>query len=126
MTQPRQFNKFSRMGARRYQDPFDHDRFNPFLKARAQARYLNQGWELTFEDWCELWPTRELWARRRRSTEYDSLCISRRDIELPWTRENTVRMDRSDHLKIGRCRKYHQDHSDLWSTAVGLDKKEIS
>lgn len=125
MTRPRRSAATGRLKSRRYSDQFDHDRFQPFLKARAQANFLHQGWELTFEDFCELWPTRELWERRRRSTEPDSLCLSRRDTERPWTRSNTVRIDRSDHLRISRCKLYNQDHSDLWGSAQGFDDENI-
>jgi hypothetical protein len=72
-----------------------HKMYIPFLKARAQANYRNEGWDLTFEKWFELWDGQ--WERRGRGI--DDLCITRIDPEKPWSDTNAQVVARIDHLR---------------------------
>lgn len=84
-----------------YKDPFDHQRHLPFLKARAQAKYRDEPWELTPEDWFSLWSTPELWAQRGRHA--DSLCLVRIDQEGSWSMNNVEIIVRLEQLRRQRA-----------------------
>jgi hypothetical protein len=94
---------FPRYGARKYLDLFDHARYVPFLRARAQAAFRKEDWLLTFEDWCSLWSTPELWAQRGRASE--SLALIRLDTDGPWDYANVQIMSRRQWLKQFRLER---------------------
>lgn len=64
-----------------------------FSRMRSQARFRKQEWLLTLEEFNSIW-TADLWQRRGRSA--DDLCMSRRDLTGPWTRENIIIESRVD------------------------------
>jgi len=74
-------------------DPFDHERYMPFLKARAQGRFRGHEWTLTFEEFCSIW-TREAWARRGRDPQ--SLGMSRIDYNKGWSIDNVCLLTRRE------------------------------
>lgn len=81
---------------------YKHDMYLPWLRAKAQANFREEGWELSFEDYFQLWDGK--WEQRGRAS--DQLCMSREDFELPWSLSNCVIVTRNDHLKeLGRQRK---------------------
>ena len=80
----------------KYKDPFDHERHLPYLRSRSQCAYRGEEFELSFEDWCELWPTPELWRQRGRHSE--DLTMTRIDPELPWNINNCVVMTRREQI----------------------------
>jgi len=84
-------------------DPFTHDCYYAFLKHRSQARFRNEQYELTFEEWLSMW-TPETFAARGRSI--DSWVLTRSDWDGPWSLDNIVLVDRKTHLKLnGEHRK---------------------
>lgn len=78
-----------------YKDPLEHSMHLPFLRARAQASYRKEPWELTFEDWKILWKDR--WHLRGRDP--DDLCMTRDDWDLPWNLDNIIIMIRKDFVQ---------------------------
>lgn len=66
-------------------DPVRHDQYGAFLQCRAQANYRGEEWGMTFEEYEQLWQGQ--WHLRGRDA--DSLSMSRRDRDQPWTLENT-------------------------------------
>ena len=92
---------------RRYKDDFDHIRYEPYLRARAQWNFRGEENDLTFEQWCQLWP-KELWERRGRGTVNsvgeDNYAITRIDPKLPWTWGNVEVVTRSEQIR--RAREY--------------------
>lgn len=60
-------------------------RYKPFLRAKAQANFLDQEWRLSFEQFCELW-TIDKWHCRGRGTH--DLVMVRKDQEGPWSMDN--------------------------------------
>jgi hypothetical protein len=78
-------------------DPFDHERYMPFLKARAQSNFRGHEWTLTFEEFCSVW-TREAWARRGR--EPNSLGMSRIDYSRGWTLDNVTLRTRREMVTL--------------------------
>lgn len=80
---------------RKYQDQFRHERNLPYHRQKAQAVFRGETWLISFEDWCDLW-TDELWAKRGKAT--DDYCMTRKDLDGPWSKENCIVMVRYDSL----------------------------
>lgn len=79
-----------------YKDPKVHKKHLPFLRARAQAHFRKEQWDLTMDDWCEIW-TDEAWANRGRGSNQTAL--TRIDLNQGWTRDNVELLTRSQQLK---------------------------
>ena len=83
-------------------DPFDHERFKPWHKSRAQANFRNEGWELTFEEYCEFW-TKDNWLKKGRGSL--DLVLLRKDRNMPWSKDNCYIGTRTEQLqRTGRER----------------------
>jgi len=65
-------------------DPKIHRMYDPYLKAKAQAMYRDEGWELTFTEFVDLWA--DNWDLRGR--DGPDLCMTRTDVEKPWSGSN--------------------------------------
>jgi len=74
-----------------------HQQYTAWLRARAQARFRGETWEITFDDWLEIWG--DQWHLRGRSR--NSLMMMRRDWRQPWSRSNTW---------LGNRAHYHYQH----------------
>lgn len=74
-------------------DPVRHKKYLTWLQQRNQALYRDEGWDIDFEPWCELWA--EHWDLRGRTR--GSYCMTRRDWSLPWTVDNVHVITRSEH-----------------------------
>lgn len=91
-------------------DPFTHECYYAYLKHRSQALYRKEGYDLTFEQWQQLWP-QELFEQRGRSNH--SLVLTRLDWDNAWSEDNVRIVTRKEHLKLsgshrketGRVRK---------------------
>ena len=70
-----------------------HDQYVAWLRARCQARFRGEGWELEFEDYQRLWG--DDWERRGRTR--DTLCLSRDDYDQPWSVDNCTLRTRREH-----------------------------
>lgn len=74
-------------------DPVRHQRYVAFQRARCQAVWRQEGWELTFDQYEAIWG--DQWHRRGRTV--DTLCLSRRDYDLPWSPDNVEVITRREH-----------------------------
>lgn len=74
---------------------YKHSMYLPWLRAKAQARFRDEDWQLTFEEFYELW--KDHWPKRGRAV--DALCMSRMDFDAEWSVANCRIVDRADHLK---------------------------
>ena len=83
-----------------YKDPFDHVRHQAWHKARAQANFRNEGWEITIEQWFELWPM-DKWVLRGRGS--NDLCMVRIDRDRPFSVDNVKLITR--YFQITRDKK---------------------
>lgn len=84
-------------------DPELRNRYYAYLKHRAQCRFRNEEYTLTFDDWLTLWPD-ELWYKRgRRITD---LVLTRAVFSEGWHMGNCHVEDRKTHL--GRRKEYGQ------------------
>jgi hypothetical protein len=83
-------------------DEYKHSMYTPWMKARAQAKFRGETWELSFEQFYELW--RDEWPNRGRQP--DNIVMTREDTEGKWNKKNTILMTRKEHLvRHGRMRK---------------------
>jgi hypothetical protein len=76
-------------------DKFKHDMYTPWMKAKAQANFRQEGWEMTFEEFYDIW--KDHWHLRGRQAE--DYCMTRIDSKLPWAKENIVIITRQEHLE---------------------------
>jgi hypothetical protein len=74
-------------------NPERHEQYIAWARAKAQANFRNERWQLSFEDWCELWEGQ--WHRRGRVK--DTVCLTRRDYDEPWCRSNCEVISRREH-----------------------------
>ena len=84
---------------RRYPIQWEHDRRLAWLRFRNQCIWRGEPFELTWEDYCEIWPEQRF---RQRGRANDHLVITRIDREGAWTRSNTCLMTRYQQLLINR------------------------
>lgn len=77
-------------------DPIQHDKYYAWLKHRSQARYRNEEYYLTWDDWESLW-TNELWLKRGKQP--DSVCLARIDFTDAWRLDNVEIIPRLQQLR---------------------------
>jgi hypothetical protein len=81
-----------------YKDPIQHVQHMAFLRARAQAKFRNEEWTLTIEEFFKMWGTDRWLSRGRKPTD---LVMSRRDLEGPWSKDNAIIIARYEQLCRG-------------------------
>lgn len=74
---------------------YKHDMYLPWLRAKAQANFRKEGWDMTFEQFYDLW--KNDWHNRGRLAE--NMCMTRKNDTIPWTAENTILITRLEHLQ---------------------------
>lgn len=57
-----------------------------FLRNRSQAKFRNESWTLTWEEYCLFWPTEQLFNQRGRLDH--ELVLTRKDPNLAWSIDN--------------------------------------
>ena len=76
-------------------DEYKHSMYVPWMRAKAQANYRKEQWNLTFEEFYQLWKNH--WDKRGRGA--DDFCMTRCDSSMPWSLENITIMTRHEHLQ---------------------------
>ena len=74
-------------------DPLDHLKYLAWNQHRNQSIFRNEPWDITFEQYKELWKHR--WHQRGRTK--DTYCLTRIDYDQPWTWDNVEIIGRADH-----------------------------
>lgn len=87
-------------------DELEHRKYRAFIQHRNQSNYRNEPWDLTFEQYKEIWA--EHWFNRGRTK--DCYCLTRIDYDLPWTLDNVEVVTRQAHnrrqiAQVGRNRR---------------------
>lgn len=82
-------------------DPVTHQQYRAFIQQRNQAQWRGEPWQLTFEQWQDLWFPH--WRQRGRG-RWD-YCMVRRDPSLPWDTANTEVVSRQEHCQRHRARQ---------------------
>jgi hypothetical protein len=80
----------------KYKDQEQRNRYYAYMRHKAQARYRGEAYELTADDWFDLW-TPELFEQRGR--EADKLCLARVDPEGAWSKHNCEIITRKEFLQ---------------------------
>lgn len=75
-------------------DEFKHSMYMPWMRAKAQAKFRDEPWDLSFEEFYELW--KDDWHQRGRGP--DDVCMTRDDIDGVWDKKNTIIITRHEHL----------------------------
>jgi hypothetical protein len=81
--------------------------YTPFLKAKAQANYRQEGWSMTFDEFFGHWDGQ--WHRRGRQP--DDLCLTRIDPEKPWSADNVYLIERIEHFKMHNQKRIGQKYT---------------
>lgn len=74
-------------------DPVRHEQYIAWQRAKAQAAYRRESWNLTFEDWIRFWG--DDWERRGRMP--GQVRMTRLDWSLPWELSNMAKMSQQEH-----------------------------
>lgn len=74
-----------------------HDKYYVWMRAKAQARFKNQTWDLTFEEFESFW-TPERWEWRGSRTK-NGLILARLDPQGPWSVDNCQIMTRRQQVR---------------------------
>ena len=88
-------------------DELRHKRYFIWLQQRNQAQYRREEWNLTFEQWLELWGDQIV----NRGRKKDDLCMTRRDPLGPWDMDNAYIIERGKHILI--CRRERDLYASL-------------
>jgi hypothetical protein len=91
---------------RRFQDPTLHDLYYGFLKHRAQARYRQEPYALTWAQWQRVWPA-ALWCRRGRAPH--SLRLIRVNPKKGWHEKNCAVVQHDTHMSLITLARLHAD-----------------
>ena len=88
------------------QDPAIKAIHYKFLKARVQARYWCQPWEITFEDYLDLLRDRPHGGTEHspRGTASECWNLGRKDPRGAWSKDNMVLMQRKDVVRGRKVR----------------------
>ena len=70
-----------------------HLQYRAYVQQRNQARWREETWTLTLEQYQHLWT--EHWAERGRTSQ--SYMMTRIDADLPWDRTNCCVITRQQH-----------------------------
>ena len=100
----------SRSGPRphtwKVQGAVPHAQYLAFLQMRAQANYRRETFELSFEDFQQLW--RDKWDLKGRGS--DDYCLTRDDPDGSWTIDNVSCIPRIDHLRRQKLYKMERNN----------------
>jgi len=84
-----------------------------YHRARCQAKYRGEEWELDFYEYWELWI--DHWEERGRGI--NDMCMIRLDKSLPWRWDNVKMVSRGDYLT------QHGRYYDRHIKQIAIDKK---
>ena len=78
-------------------DPVRHRLWLEHQRNRAQAKYRGQEWNISVEEFIELWMEDDRYKHRGRDT--NSLCMTRIDKHKPWQPDNVYFPTRREHFQ---------------------------
>jgi len=77
-------------------DPLRHDMYHNWARARAQALFRSEIWDLSFEAWEQFWQ----WDWHLRGRGAQDICITRIDRQQPWHQDNICKITRRDLARV--------------------------
>ena len=106
-------------GRRPNADRWPTETLKGFSRARAQAHYRGEVWNLTIEDWRDFW-TRERWPNRGRTA--GCICLTRSDQGQPWSRSNCCLVERFAAIRAAKARQSGRPPDPaIWAGAIYLE-----
>lgn len=75
-------------------DKFKHDMYMPWMRAKAQANFRGEGWDIPFENFYQIW--KDYWHVR--GTGGQDYCMTRLDNEKPWAVDNVRLVTRQEQM----------------------------
>lgn len=79
----------------KYKDPKVREQNVAYMRMKAQANFRNEEFDLTFEEYQELWE--DYWELKGRGRE--DYCLTRDDSTAPWNKTNTRCVQRLEYLQ---------------------------
>ena len=76
-------------------DPMLHEQYRAWSQTRAQANYRGEAWDITFDQWVEIWAGN--WHRRGRAAR--DLCLCRTDPTVGWHPDTVHLVTRREHCR---------------------------
>lgn len=76
-------------------DPIRHKLYYQWSKHKSQAEFRGEEHQLTYYDYIDIWANH--WNQRGRQAH--SMIMTRIDLEKGWTKDNTVLMERLQHIR---------------------------
>lgn len=89
----------------KYPDPIEHEQHIAWLRAKSQAVYRLEDWELTLPEFIKIWG-RKKWLKRGRGT--NDLAMARLDWSKPWNKDNVKIITRYEQVSISNRRHYER------------------
>ena len=70
----------------KHADPEIHKKYRPYLMNKEQAKFRKEDYQLSFEDYCQIWSND--WANRGR--KMGQMYLTRKDASKAWNLDNCV------------------------------------
>jgi hypothetical protein len=102
-------------------DEEKHEMYHPWQLVKAQAKFRSEEFELTFEEFYELWEG--YWKLRGRKP--DDLCMTRKDSSQAWSRANCEIITRKEHLQNQGFSRGGQGMKYNWKNPVVYKKMRV-
>lgn len=103
-------------GIKKYSDKFTWDRRLSWIRAKCQAEYRGERWDLTFEDYCVFWCTEQRFYRKGRDIQ--AWVLTRYDYQGPWNRENCCILLRENQLKVSVAQRFGRPWEKFYKEAI--------
>lgn len=101
---------------RQYRTDYEGRMRLAFLRARAQAKFRHEPWDLTYEEFQNFWKDSERFSQK--GFGVDSLVMTRRDRTKSWNINNCCIITRLAQLHIHHARLKNQDCSEFYRDAI--------
>jgi len=101
----------------RLKPEFDVKRKQVWARARAQADFRGEVWDISFEEFCGLFDE-ETFSRRGR--DVDSLCLCQYDPEKGWRKGNVALLTRGMMLTQKIKRQHGKPWEEYWRDAIWM------
>jgi hypothetical protein len=83
-------------------DQVQHEMYYAWAKHKSQAKFRKEAYDLTWEDWRDIWANPIDFLNRGRKP--DDLTLTRIDDDGAWTRDNVMVITRLEQLRKARDR----------------------
>lgn len=74
-----------------------HKLYVDYQRAKAQAKFRGEAWELKMEEYITLWTTNNCHLHKGRSL--DDYCLTRKDFAGAWSLDNVEILTRREHFQ---------------------------